>query len=627
MQFRSLFRTVLPLILVAGFALQASARDLYWRSLDVQARLDPDGALHVLERHEMVFTGAWNGGERRFRLEPGQNLSVAGMARIVDGRSVVMEPGSLDAVDDWNMVDEQTLRWRSRLPSDPLFEKDALTYEIAYVLTGVVEKSATGYRLNHDFAFPDRDGVIEEFRVRLAIDEPWESPRGRLITDGSTGLLPGESFVVRVPLEYSGEGSPSAVVPVAGMLLRLGGIGLLAGAILLTFYNWIRRESNAGRLAPLPQMDSATVARELEYWRPELLGAAWDESVGAPEVAAVLARLAGEGKIETQVDQQSGEMNMWLKVPRDEFSERDRPLIDAMFVAGDHTSTAEIRRHYKSSGFNPSALISAPLMQELSQIRGWSRDERRRPWTLSIAALFASFIFWAASLATAAAAPEGPLVASALGGAATLTLGSIIAWFTSRRPHLTPGVLIGWNIVPLLYALVIAVALLVAGRITGTLIIAMVLGGWSAYRFVATVAHTTMTPPRLSLRRRLYALREWFRKQLTIENPELRDEWTPWLLALGLGHDLDRWFGSFGAATAAGAATRSSLSSSGASGSQSGGPGGSWTGGGTSFGGAGATATWVSAATGIASGVSSPSSSSGGGGGGSSSGGGGGGGW
>src|SRR5450830_1058019 len=71
---------------IALFALAAAgsagARTLHWRSIEVQASLDADGLLHVLERQNIVFDGDWNGGERSFRLEPGQQLTLAGITRI-----------------------------------------------------------------------------------------------------------------------------------------------------------------------------------------------------------------------------------------------------------------------------------------------------------------------------------------------------------------------------------------------------------------------------------------------------------------------------------------------------------------------------------------------------------------
>ena len=56
---------------VALFAASpAAARELYWKKLEVGATLDSQAVLHVVERQHMVFTGDWNGGERRFSVSP-----------------------------------------------------------------------------------------------------------------------------------------------------------------------------------------------------------------------------------------------------------------------------------------------------------------------------------------------------------------------------------------------------------------------------------------------------------------------------------------------------------------------------------------------------------------------------
>lgn len=102
----------------------------------------------------------------------------------------------------------------------------------------------------------------------------------------------------------------------------------------------------------------------------------------------------------------------------------------------------------------------------------------------------------------------------------------------------------------------------------------------------------------------------------------LEDSWYPYLLAYGLGPEVDRWFRAFGGIGQSHLRT----SSFGSSGSQSTG----FTCGGGTFGGAGASASWGAAISSIAGGVPTPGSSGsggGGGGGGGGSGGGGGGGW
>jgi len=137
----------------------------------------------------------------------------------------------------------------------------------------------------------------------------------------------------------------------------------------------------------------------------------------------------------------------------------------------------------------------------------------------------------------------------------------------------------------------------------------------------------------IAFRKRLAAGRAYFIAELGKEEPALRNEWLPWVLAFGLGEQLDDW-----AARGVDSGkdhSRTSRSSSGLSPTtEASSP--RWTGfGGGGAGGAGGGASWASAARGMAAGVAAPSSSdssssgSSGGNSGSSgsSGGGGGGGW
>src|SRR5687767_14454696 len=126
-------RKTVFLCLLALAAIRADARELHWRELAVRARLQDDGALRIEERQTMVFTGDWNGGERIFRVEPHQRLTIHGMKR----GELRMEEGSLDTVDRYAMTDEHTLRWRSREPSAPQFENTELVYTIDYSLANI----------------------------------------------------------------------------------------------------------------------------------------------------------------------------------------------------------------------------------------------------------------------------------------------------------------------------------------------------------------------------------------------------------------------------------------------------------------------------------------------------------
>ncbi len=187
---------------------QTAGRELHWDALDVEARLNADGVLDVIERHTMVFTGDWNGGERVFNVRPRQKLEFLGLERI-DARTgspqPLQETSVPDNVDEFAWTDRRTLRWRSRLPSDPPFANTRLAYVLRYRLSGVLL---------------ERRGRAVSDRSRLRISQSPRPDRALRAESGSRSRLaavgefqnrysagplePGRSFVLNIPLRYSG---------------------------------------------------------------------------------------------------------------------------------------------------------------------------------------------------------------------------------------------------------------------------------------------------------------------------------------------------------------------------------------------------------------------------------------
>jgi hypothetical protein len=117
-------------------------RTLHWDALQVTAHLDGRGNLQVAETQTMVFTGDWNGGERKFNIRPRQKLILSGVYRDSgSGWRPLTEDSDLDTIDDYAWADSQTLRWRSRLRSDPPFNNTTFRYELRYDLTGILQKT------------------------------------------------------------------------------------------------------------------------------------------------------------------------------------------------------------------------------------------------------------------------------------------------------------------------------------------------------------------------------------------------------------------------------------------------------------------------------------------------------
>ncbi|HKI85925.1 MAG TPA: hypothetical protein VKA53_04180, partial [Thermoanaerobaculia bacterium] len=370
------------LALVPAFwvALPASAqRSLYWSAMAVKAHLDADGSLEVEERQDMVFTGDWNGGERIFRVASGQSLVLQDLTRLdpATGEAHPLSAGNLNGVDHFAWVSSNTLRWRSRLPSDPPFDHTPLTYVLRYKLSGILLQKGTSYLLDHDFAFPDRAGDIQRFTLDLSFDPVWRPLRPVQSHYEAGPLHPGASFVLTIPLAYEGSTAPAAVRRVVPASWRWGTLLLfLVGAVAMAT-PYLNRERDLGRFKDGPALssvDRSWLEENLFDLRPEEAGAAWDESVGAPEVAALLARLVAEKRLKSNVVKKglfksTQELELELEAPLESFEPYERKLLEGLFFDGaTKTSTSLVREHYKSTGFDPSKLIREPLEKRLAHL-------------------------------------------------------------------------------------------------------------------------------------------------------------------------------------------------------------------------------------------------------------------
>ena len=618
-----------PRLLVLLFAFSvisrygpAQERSLYWRDLTVSAFLDSGGKLHVEERQAMVFTGDWNGGERVFRLVLGQDFHLETLARVDrdGGQEVELAPGDLSEVDQYKWIDSNTLRWRSRLPESEFFNGTEITYVLRYTLSHILDYEKGRYVLDHDFVFPQRSGTIQAFTLTLGLDPVWQPLRPFDAPAGIGPVPPGRGYVVRLPLRYEGTGMPAFVrlgTPPAVRYLLFFFVAAVLVSILAFFY---RREKSLGRFAPLIPVSSINevwVENNILQYSPELVGTIWDESVGAAEVASVLARLVVEGKLQSEVRKDVLHLKL---LDRDGLIGYERDLVNALFFdGGDETDTDRVKAHYRKTGFDPSSKIRGPLEQQMLETLGSPGAGPKPSRMPSLILLLAGL----ALVASACFSGAYEIVAGIAGACILFSLylpSRIMAGFWRKRlvrqlPHFI-FLMIPLAIMTGLFAWVTLSGFLRAG--------APVFAGLSllfvaAVRSVLNAAKSREEPAQIAFRKKFAAARDYFREQLSRRNPSLRDAWYPYLLAFGLGTFVERWFKAYAGPVPAGAHAASSQ------GRSIGSTGSSWTGGGGAFGGGGASASWAAVAGSMAAGVAAPSSSSGGGGG--HSGGGGGGGW
>jgi uncharacterized membrane protein YgcG len=566
---------------------------------------------------------------------------------------VELHAGDLSAVDDFRFEND-LLRWRSRLPSDPEFDQTRLTYEIDYelrkILTGIPAGPGRERRflLDHDFVFAERPGSIGHFLLALELDPAWHSAESLPVKFAAEGLAPGASFIVRRELTHAGPETPATAFDAPSPLVRYAVVVLLLAGLPALFLHFWQGERARGRFArATPTIDASWLDEHIFRYLPEVVGYIHDGKSGPSQVAATLARMQQEGVITSRVEPRllrAPLLRMTLREGKLDLDTQEQQLVHLFFFRGaNETDTDVIRKHYRDRGFDPADTIEPALQRGARAYPGWSEDQpradRRAARTLMAAyallVVGAFFGFLSMWLMLYMAVLGG--IACAVGRAVARRSANQMRWLPLRWLGASlPTLLVAWLLGSIARREVSHVRefpLLVAA--------AFVL---VVYWFVLRAARTEQTPEKLAARARIAAARRWFANQLRQPTPNLRDEWTPYLIALGLGRHADRWFSRFAGATQRDASASAAASASSSSSSSSWGSSGSgsvarsgWTGGGGSFGGAGATASWAIAAAALGSGSSAPSPSSGGdsssgsgggsSGGSSSSGGGGGGGW
>jgi hypothetical protein len=536
------------LVLLALVSPAAAQRTLHWDRIDVVAHLDADGDLLVTETQDIVFTGDWNGGERRFDVRPGQRLRLLGLARLESDRRIALKPdGAIDDVDEYVWAADDTLRWRSRRLTDPPFSDTRLRYELSYRLSGVLRQDGDGSRLRHDFAFSDRDGVIARVTVRLTFDPVWAPPRDLPAAHQARALAPGRGFVLTVPLRYTGA-KPLPIRPLHSPVIVRGVVGLLGLSALAVAWFFVR-EHRLGRFASPPDLiDEPWLREHVLRYPAEVVGAAWDDIVDKNEVAALIARLVSEGTLESGMEggnPASGSLRLRLKVDRASLSGYERTLVDGLFFDGrDETSPALVRDRYKGEGFNPASRIRDDLRARVDALLPKGDAPRSYGWLTALLLLGGLALVWLAWL-TGGASIEWMFVWAVCGVVLGIAGGTAGAAFRTQ---------VDWGRRQALLCLL--PAFLVAGGASAWLwfygdagaaplssltVLALVAMAWALTHTLINALKTRQSPEALAFRKRLNAARAFFETELENPHPSLRHEWYPWLLALGLGPQAEAW--------------------------------------------------------------------------------------
>jgi hypothetical protein len=286
--------------------------------------------------------------------------------------------------------------------------------------------------------------------------------------------------------------------------------------------------------------------------------------------------------------------------------------VDGLFFDGDTVDSRRLRRHYRAHGFDPASRVSDGVRQRARALAPPGPSRPDWPWHAALALLAAAALLALVAFASGEWIP-GVVLPAVAGVALFLVaafgaheLGTGVAGF-AWRAGLAAGPMVLWA------AGLGWLAWGGAGANGWTVAVQAPLWG-AALLAVAGTARTGLSPEAIAVRKRFASARRHFARELRRPEPRLQDAWIPYLLALGLGRDLDRWLRIHRAASAVGGVAGGEASP------------GAWSGGGGRFAGGGASGTWAALGS-LSAEIPEPSSSGSGSSGGSSSGGGGGGGW
>jgi len=429
---------------------------------------------------------------------------------------------------------------------------------------------------------------------------------------------------------YSGSVAPDAIDVRAAKAIVAAAVAVLFAGVILIVLAFIRREQSLGRFDVIDTatIDRAWIEQHILTHPAEVVGTAWDGRIGTPEVVALIARMTAEGKLESTVEG-TYFMTLRLKAERNSLNGHERALVEGLFFDGNtETSTTAVKNHYKNRGFNPAQIIKPELTRKVKTVIPPGNVRGNHLPSIALFLVSVMLFGWTVYLVpmTAGVAAIAMFLMAILSA-----ILQIPGWLFRTR--------IDWDL-RTAFLLMIPAFLICLGTAlflglvvgTGSLRVPLpMIGAFVAWALcIASTSINGMksrqTAAAIAFRKRLAAGPAFFMRELSKAKPELQDNWYPWVLAFGLGKQVDAW-STLHASTASSSA--SSFTTYSNSQSSSGSTSGlhTWTGGGGLSGGAGASGAWAVAAAGMAAGVSDASSSSASSSGGGSSGGGGGGGW
>jgi hypothetical protein len=549
-------RKLIPLFLLLIVSAAARAADEpqpHWRSIVVRFTIADDGLLHVAEHAEIdvppgvtkIERSYWSSGEMRVKFD---SVSVGGKPLHFEspwGGKVVwtIEPSTeartmafdiLTTVTDavipaWSLPHGTFTHDSHAEMTDPKLHLKSLLK----LWSEALPSPRSRYLLDYQYEMP---GVSEEgtdIQLQLYWPDAWNPVHFVTGDTIATKTNPDTYNSTRWRATHLFDAGSNVFPPgidVRRHAIRMASIVALPVACLLVFLlflvieTWRRRGGG--------DFDEHRLGETLMSEPPEIIAARWSGRAMKARIEPFLRRLEKKHKIDLTIektDDDENNVSLRLLVPREELTPYERAGIDALMPEGREITSAEIRAKHEDDFFDPADALEA----ELGRIA--KANKAQAPWYSK----FTSFVLFAGGMALlvmeiAKNQREPILMFGALVCCSTL----MSLWPDSAARYGISNSL-RWSVVLLIpLAVVTAIvwgALLLLAEPPGVYGAA----GFSLVFFALYKAIVAASAPRAPAD--LLRARNWLRAELKSERPRLRDEMIPWLSAVGLSSDVDRW--------------------------------------------------------------------------------------
>ena len=521
-----------------GLLLLALASDVpSFRSIEAEASLEADGSITLIEK-ELIENPSTAPApiKRRYWTDSDEKIELVSVAPSAPHKlerwgdfELTVPPGVTNYTITTRITGAVKPLWavprgvRSMNTNDIVVDPRERIREILPVWRDRGPNPRSRYLFDYQYFYPNQH---ETYVVNPSISFGREWKPAHAIRAGAIGTqikaMEGyeDSFRMRHLFDYQPPQTPAAI-DLRKYAIRSGSIvafPILAAVIWLLYFAWVSLRRSSAQT----EINDQWLRENVLNQPPEIVRAKWTGSLETPEIEQFLRRLEKAGKISLDVetvnkdtDDEEDLVTVRLRVDRSRLSDYERSVIDALMPNADEITSKEIEKAHAGQDFDPMDAATSWLE------RAWPRKKRvaKAP---ALARFLTGLMFVVGALllgAEAVRTGQNPIPF-----VATLVLCNFLIAMWPSISNARAAMF--FVIIPLvlLFAVVLMVQTITyqpPGEYASLGALLMTLAAF--HGIVAGAAKRDGRTPEL------VAAREWFHAQ-----PHVREEWVPYLEALGL---------------------------------------------------------------------------------------------